>query len=499
MSSLCQLLRIQLSFLGLGACVFFTATAQSTPPRPLGDTSYLNLTTCVELALDNDLGIKKSLLSQQSSQLERTAAYMNLLPDLRLSSSGGNSWGRSIDPTTNSFVDRQIQSISLGGSSNWVLFQGLQNIRRVQRAQTELKASDEDLKVQRNLTILSVITLFLDVLINQELFNQAQLQLESNEIQLQRSESMWQAGALSQVERLDARAQRASSQVDLIRAENALNFSILRLKQLLLLPYEASIALKDEQLDALAERPAQALEVSVEEIYNRSLILRPEIKSAALRLKSTELSLKMNRGSLLPTLSLNANLRTNYSSAANRPRNILGELVTQEVEVGYLQSQPSEKVLRPLASREVLGIDPNFDIGEQLSDNLSRSVFLSLSIPLFERWRNYRNIQGAKIAYQRARIEAQEARNSLRATIEQTYNDAISALNIHQATVLKLKAAEEAFRVTESSYATGASSYLDYRIQSNRLYQARAEWIQAKYVLVFRRKIIDFYLGDLTY
>ena len=463
------------------------------------DTIFLDLKRCADLVLQNDLNIQKSLLSMQSARIDQVSAYMNLLPSLDFNLSTGNSWGRSIDPTSNGFVEQQIQSISMGGASSWMLFQGLRDVYSIRRADIDLETSREDLEIQRNLSVLSVMTLVLDVLINQELLSQARFQLESSEDQLRRTQRMLEVGSVAELAYLDVRAEQASNAAEVVRAENTLRFSLLRLRQLLLLPYEAPMAVRDKQLEAFAEQLPQKMNTSVASIYEEALRLRPEIKRADLRIQSAELGLKIQRGSLFPSLSLNANLRTNYSSAADRPRNILGDPMTREVEIGYLSSQPSEKVLRTITTPEILGVEPSVGVGEQFMDNLSRSLFLNLSVPVFRRWNNRTNIQKAYLSYHRARIEAQEARNILRAQIEKAYNDLTAALQTYRFAELKWKAAEESFRAADIGYDLGTVHYTNYRVQSNRLYQARSEWIRSKYVFVFRQKIIEFYLGQLTY
>ena len=482
-----------------GVLLFFVCYSSPLGAQEPQDTTFLSLEECVELTLRNDLRIQQSELTMQSSRIDRTNAYTNLLPNLNFNINGGNSWGRSIDPTSNSFVEQQIQSMSVGGASNWVLFQGLRDIYSIQKAHIDFEVAEEGLEAQRNLSVLSVVTLFLDVLINQELLSQARFQLESREEQIERTERMLEVGSVVELAYLDMRAERAADEAELVQRSNALRFSLLRLRQSLLLPYETPISVRNHQIEALAQQPPQEVSTSISSIYAQALRFRPEIRRADLRVRSAELSLKIQRGALLPSLSLNANLRTNYSSAADRPRNILGDPVTRELEVGYLSSQPSEKVLRSVTSPEILGIDPGAGVEEQFVDNLSRSLFLSLSVPVFQRWNNRTNIQKARLSYHRARIEAQEARNTLRAEIEKAYNDLTAALETYRFAELKWHAAEESFRAAETGYALGSLHYTDYRIQSNRLYQSRVEWTRSKYILVFRRKIIEFYLGNLTY
>ena len=481
------------------AFVLLPLQAAQQSDSPVDDTVRLSLAECVKMSLSNNLNIKKSVLNTESSRLGMVASYLNLLPSVNASASGGTFWGRSIDPTSNAFITRRNQSVGIRSSSSILIFNGLRNLNSIRKSRTDLAVSQETLEVQRNATILAAVNLYLNVLLSKELLVNANYQLQSTEEQIRRTQKMVEAGSSAPVDLLNMRSQAASNQVQVVQRQNTLNLSLLNLKQALFIPYEQQLDIKDDSLAAVVKTMEQELNVSVETIYKEALGTRPEIKQADLRVRSSDLQLKISRAGLMPTLGLNGGLGTNYSSAADRPRAILGENVTREVEIGFLKGDPSQRVVRNFTSREVVGVDESFGLGEQLRENLNQSLGLSLSVPVFQRWNNRIGVQQAKISRNRARIEAQEARNTLRTNIEQAYNEARAAAQLYQAAEYKVEATEEAFRLIEKQYTLGTASYTDYVVQSNSLFQARSELLQSKYTFAFRKKILDFYRGTLTY
>ena len=393
--------------------------------------------------------------------------------------------GRSIDPTSNTFITQSNDALGLSGAGSMTLFSTLRNHLRIQQAKLDQNSSQKQVEVQQNTTILQVTTLYLNSLLNQELLHNAQLQLQNTREQRLRTEKLVEAGSAPPTDLLNLRSQVANNEVTLLRSKNTLSLSQLTLKQALLLPYEQVISPRDRTLTELLEGIPETLSVEIQGIYSTALRTLPEIQSADLRVQSTALGVRLSRTNLYPTLSLNGRVGSNFSSAANRPRDVLVENVLRDIDIGYLASDPDERVRAVLPFRRVLDTDPDFTLTEQINENLNTSVGLNLSVPLFNRWNNRTGIERAKIAYHRALIDAQLVRNTLRSSIEQAYNDAWAALQLYKASSEKVRAVEEVFRSIEQRYTLGSANYIDYQVQSNNLFQARSELLQAKYSFVF--------------
>jgi outer membrane protein len=97
------------------------------------------------------------------------------------------------------------------------------------------------------------------------------------------------------------------------------------------------------------------------------------------------------------------------------------------------------------------------------------SGFNILLCPSFNGWSTQTNVQRAKIQEDLAEINAIEARNVLRQTIETAYNDAQAAAKVYEAAQKQVDALEESFRATEKSYNLGAVNFVDYQVASFNL------------------------------
>lgn len=434
--------------------VAFTSTYSAIAQEEIVGKEW-TLQECVKVALDNNLNVRRGLYNVEGFKVGLFQSKMTFLPTLNAGSSYGQNFGRAVNPVSNTFVNRNSNNINLQANSSLTLFNGLRLQNSFRQSQRDYLASEQDLEKAKNDVTINVVTLYVNVIFNQELYENANYQLNSSQQQLERIKKQVAAGGLPKGDELNQEAQVATNEVNLINQENALNFSLLQLKQAMQLPGSTPMRVQvpDLELEDLI------LDDSPEVAYEMALLNMPEIKSALLKVESAELALKANKGGLYPRLNLNGSAATNYSSASD-----------DLVPGGY-----SEK--------------------DQFQDNLFKQVNLSLSIPLFNGWQNRAGVQRAAINKEMADITVQETKNGLRQTIETAYNDALAASRSYSSSLRQVNAREEAYRMSKQRFELGAINYFEYQISENDLFQAKSDLARAKYNFIFKKKILDFYQG----
>ncbi len=450
------------------------------------------LEECVSYAWENNLTIRNNQLTQLQNEIAVKQSKFALLPNLSAGGSVGKSFGRTIDPVSNSFVSQDILTSGLSANSNVTVYQGgiLQNT--IKQNELNLQASEFDLQKAKNDIGLSVATNFLNVLLNREQLENAKFQLEVTKNQLDRTKKLVEAGSLPLTNQLDLESQNASNEVQVVTAENNLSLAMLNLKQSMQMPADqdlnivAPTDLSVEDVAMTLETPSKVFDVAVEN--------QPEVKSAELGIKSNGIGEKIARGAFLPSLSISGSISTNYS---DRARQLLGsQLVTIPArDVGFVQGT-GDRVFLDASQENVPIFSDSYSTFDQFSDNLGQSVRVNLNVPIFSRLSNTSNLQRAKINKQRAEITAQNVKNQLRQSIETAYNNAVAGLKSYEATGKRVTALEESFRATEQRYNVGDVNFVDYQVASNNLFAARTDLVRAKYEYIFRVKILDFYLGN---
>lgn len=468
-------------------CAGFTGLAQQTDSVA---GKRWTLRECVDYALANNLQVRRSELSLELSSIDKRQAKLALLPSANAFGSYGYNWGRGIDPVTNQFISSQRNGYtSVGASGDLNIFNGFRLQNTIRQTSTEFEASQEDLSKTRNDVTLNVVSLFVNVVFNKELLQNARLQLSSSQQQLERTSKLVAAGSLPKSDELNLQAQVSTNELNVINQENALNLSTLQLQQALQIPATDNF---DVEIPEITTEDL-VLEQTRDEIFQIAKGTMPEMRSAQLRIESAGYGVKASRGNLYPRLSLSGSINSNYSSAS--ATRFVQDGNFQTVETGLFIQGPDGTVpvytLEPMGSfREIYGFS------DQLKDNLYKSVSLTLSIPIFNNFNARANLQRSMISHEQARINAREAENTLRQSVETSYNNAIAAAKSYNATLRQVDAREEAFRMAKQRYDIGAANYVEYQLAENDLFQSRSDLSRAKYEFIFRKKVLDFYLGN---
>ena len=452
-----------------------------------------NLQDCVDYAYDNNLTVQRSELSAQNNEAVLRQARLGRIPSLNFNIY--NSWrgGRSIDPTSNQFVNTSINSNGASISSQVTVFNGMQQVNTVKQGSKEAEASLFDLQKAKNDVALDVVFGYLQIIFNRELLENAKFQLNTTTTQMEQIEKRVNAGALPITNLLDLKSQVASNEVEVINAENNVNISILNLKQYLQIPAEEAFDIETPVFEKdNYEFPA----FSVGEVYKQSESIQPEIKAADLRIQSAEFGTRIAKGANYPQIGLQGQFTTNYSDQYQLPT---GEYESREtlpsLPFGYLASDPSQIVYNYPIIQEV-PIYGDASMPKQWTENRGWSVGFNIGIPIFNGWQVRTNIQRSKIQQDLATISAKETRNVLRQTIETAYYDAQAAVKVYDAAKKQVESLEESFRATEKSYNLGALNIVDYQVASFNLFSAKSNLVRAKFDYIFKLKVLDFYLGN---
>jgi len=451
-------------------------------------TRQLTLPECIEIALQNNLQIRQGYFNLKNAEISLRQSRYNLLPTFNIGSNLGKNFGRAINPVTNAFINRNSNTLNLQGASSLTLFSGFRLTNTVRQSMTDFEAGNEDLAKAKNDVTLNVVTLYTNVIFNKELLENARFQLQSATEQLDRIKKQVEAGSLPKSNELNQEAQVATAEVNLINQENALNFSLLQLKQAMQVP-------GSEPLDVVVPElnPEDlVLDNTPEQIFGIAAQTMPEIKSAILRVESAEYALRAARGGFSPRVTFNAVAQTNYASISDTQRTMIDgyELGTSPIGVVGGTNQPVY-TYQPVFKV----ISPGYGVKDQLGDNIFKALSLQVNVPLFNGLQARSSVQRAAVNKSLAEISQEQQRNTLRQTIETSYNDALAASKTYAASLKQVNARNEAYRMTKQRFEIGASNYVEYRISETDLFQSKSDLARAKFNFIFRKKLLDFYQG----
>ena len=342
----------------------------------------LSLEECIEIALENNLQLKRSIINERLQKVGYNQSILQQTPTLNVFSNYGNNYGRSIDPTTNTFISNNSNFSGVNASASLNLFSGFSVRNNIKRSKTLLEKSAFDLENTRNNVMLSVVSSYLNVLLSTDRLDNARFQLQSTQEQLSRTTKLVDAGSIAITNKLNLEAQVAGDELALIQQENNYRLTVLQLKQLLLLETNKEIKIIKPNIELT---PSTVIDSDPDEIYSVAINILPEIKSAEKNAQSSLYDLRISRSGRFPTLSVSSNFSSNYSSFANREREFYDGFSMQPTTIGYLTNNPLQTVSSLTLVPNVVGSDKDFTLLEQWKDYLSKSLsFLLNSTSNFE-------------------------------------------------------------------------------------------------------------------
>jgi len=417
-------------------------------------------------ALDNNLQVKQARFQEALSEEDLKQAKSQFYPSLNAQVGGNMRFGRYFDQTTGQLVP-SVNTANASVSTDVPIFQGFQRVNQILANKNQLAADQSNVEKVKNDLVLSVATTYLEALTNQDLLTAAKQQLKLSQRQLEVAEANYEVGNNTLADLSQAKSQVATDELNVTSAQNAFELSMLNLKQLMEMDPSEAIALEKPPI---ADVATTGTPYTAAEVYQQALKVQPDIENAAFSTEVAKNNIAIAKGGYYPTLGFGAGYGTSLSSVASRP--------TGQVDENGLPRY--ERV----------------PFGDQLRENKSPYIGLSLNIPIFNRFQVRTNVNKAKIGYQNALTNEQLAENNLNKIVNQAVLDLRSAGTRYASTETAFESAKDAFEVISQRYEVGLANSVELFTAQTTMNKAEFDHIQAKYDLLFRSKVIDFYLGN---
>ena len=412
------------------------------------------LRECVDHALDHNITIKQNKLNVEISQENVNSAKGNFLPNLNASTSGNLNFGSGFDPVSQDRVSTSTYGGSLGINSGITVFNGYRNLNTYKQAQLGVEGSKLDLEKIEDDISLYVVNGYLNVLFAKENLKVANVQYEISKKQIENAKAKFEAGTKPKGDLLNAQSTAATDEQSVILYENTLNLALLDLALLL----QVEPVGFDVEIIEIDSPSIILMYKNPNEVYQKALTIRPEIKRAELNIESADLSIEIAKASYLPSVSLGANVGTGY---------------------GYNLKNNSHI--------------PYFT---QLDDNLGYGINFNVNIPIFNRNQTKSNVNRQKINYEISKFGLDNQKLQLEQTIQKAFYDAKAAAKTYESAEKSLIAQEEAIKNAQESYNFGAMTQFDFDQVRNRFVNAEGAMIRAKYDFIFKTKVLEFYYGE---
>lgn len=427
----------------------FVAMSQA----PLFAQQTITLKRATELVVENNLQVKQALFGEAISQENLIQSKYALYPNLNASTGPNFNFGRSIDPLTNQFVNQAITSLSGNISSSTPLFQGFQLVNQISQNKLQLEADKTNTQKVKNDLILLAVTNYMSVLNAQDVLTAAQQQFRFASQQQQVEQVFFDTGERTLADISQAKSQTAGAEFNVTNAQNQLDLAFLNLAQLLELDPSVPFQVEKPNVDDVATVNAA---YTAAQVFTTAAANFPDIRLAELRKQVLEKGIDIAKGNYYPSVNLQMGLGSRYSNGG------FGSLT----------------------------------FAGQVNENFNQFIGLGIQIPIFNGFAARSSVRRAQINYQNAEVNEQIARNNLNKVINQAVLDLRAAQKRFSSAELAYQSSKDAFYVIDQRYKEGLVTSLDYNQAQVNLNQAEFDRIQARYDLIFRSKVIDYYLGN---
>ena len=444
----------------------------------------LTLQDCVELALEKNITIKQSELDVASAEIDKKSAFGNFLPNINAQTSHSWNIGLNQNITTGLLEDVTTQFSSFGVNMGVDIYNGLQNVKRLHRANLAIIAQQYNLAdIAQNTSIL-VANSYLQVMFNREQLMVQESQLAVSIKELERTKTLIEAGVLTSGNVFELEATIASQEQAVIQAENSLRLTKINLAQLLLITDYENFDIAVEMFDVPFP---EILEKTPKAIYEEALTHRNDIKLSVTNLEISKADIEIAKTGLQPSLSA----FYSYSTRLSYSDRLTGTGVFDDFPIGIVATTGQE-VVRSIEQTRVIGPE---SLGTQFKMNDGHNFGIQLSIPILNGFAAKNNVKRSKVNLMRSENQFEQQKLNLESTVNQAYNDAKGAFNFYKAAQKTVIARNDAYDDATKRFDAGIMNSFEFTQIKQRYETSVSDELRAKYDYVFKLKVLEFYFG----
>lgn len=427
------------------ACVG-TASAQGQPVT-------ITLDQAIRIGLDQDILLKQRIneLGFQGVNVRRQRA--SFLPNLNLSVTPGVNYGLAFNQTTGQLENERTEQFSFGGSASVNLFNGFGDVSALRQAELSRDAAELDTDRSKQRVIATVISQFLQVLLDREQISIQQENLESQRQLLARIEEFTRVGTRPVSDLYQQQSLVAQAEAALLNAEQAYQLNQSRLIQSLQLdPFQAY----EFTAPAVEDVPLTPQPYDLNALIQEAFEKRVDLQARRVRTDAANEGIRGARSSRLPSINLSAGYGSAYTSS-----------------------------------------NSFLDFGGQLDQNRGGNIRLNFSVPIFDRLFTKTQVERAKVDYANARLDQQNLEQSVAVEVRQAYLDYQSDVKRLDVTEKQVRAAEQALEAEQERYNVGASTLVELSQARATFVQAVSDRVTAVYQFLLRGRLIENAVGTL--
>ena len=417
-----------------------------------------SLQDCIDYALEKNIKLQQDKIALEESDVDVKTAKASLFPSLSFNT-GHNVINRPYQQNSATVSGTEIISSDSKTTYNgnyslnaqWTLWNGGRRLNNIKQQKTTRDIASLSVSETENMLQEEITKLFVQILYADESVKINKSTLETSEANFKRGEELFKEGSISKADLAQLESQVGNDQYQLVTSESTLRNYKLQLKQLLELDGTDEMTLA---LPTLSDEQVMKVLPSQADVYQTALTTRPEIQSGQLSIDNAKLGIKTAKAGYMPTISLSASSSSTTNSASTN------------------------------------------NWAQQMKYGWNNMIGISLSIPIFDNRQNKSNVQKAKLQYSNSQLNLATKQKELYSTVESLWLDALNAQQQYAAADTKLKSSQTSYDMVSEQFTLGMKNTVELLTEKNNLQSAQQQRLQAKYMAVLDRALLDFYAGN---
>ncbi len=425
----------------LACCLNFPALAavDDCMTRTTVPDGKLSLPEIIDLGLCRNPQTSASYLSYESARFAKNAGYASYLPSVSV---GANA---SLPYRNEEWGD---WSYGASLSASYLIFDFGKRLSDLNQAAASWRAAGFDYDETVQNYIYSLIGSYYALLNADADVKSAEMLLTVAKTAHDTAKKKFNAGAVAKADVLKADTTLASRELDLERAKNNREITKGTLLSKLSFPANQDIQIADMPSEIGTPQETQSLE----DLFEQAQKTRPDLLRATANKDAAWHRRNSTFLSNLPSISASGSVSWNDT--------------------------PSEA----------------FNAGQ---DNISGSIGIRASMPLFAGFKNMYNLRSAQANYERAKEQERTTQDNAALDIFSAYQNYKTAQTVLKQTETLLKSATESERVTAGMYKVGRATMLDWQTAQSDLVSAERQNNAAKYDLFTKRAAVALAVGEI--
>lgn len=405
-------------------------------------------------AVEHNPNVRQQVYANRNYRQEYIASIAALVPSISASASATTSFGRSVDPETNTYTTVANLDNSYSLSGQIPVFAGLSGINTVRAARVMRLMGIEELQQARDEAALNAMQAYFDVVYYTESVRLAREQRQTSAANLRKSRKLYELGLKSAADVAEIESQCASDDFLLTQQENNLALAKISLCEAMNYP---SGSCPEIVAEIAVGTPAGA--AAYGEVLAYALEKHPKAQQAAYNVQQMRLKYSVAKGKYYPSVSVGGGYSTNF-----------------------FMSLDDRSLYAPF--------------GSQLRDNRGYYFSARLSIPIFGGLTKRTSVNRARNNWRIAELQRDATLRTLQSEVAQAYQQMLGAGKEFVQASKKAEAARLAYEAVAGKYERGMVSALDLQTASDKLLQARAERIRTRLQYIIKTRLVEYYNGE---